>query len=237
MASKQIDKSQLISISLKNSKMGFVPSFSTTPGADHGCASSETGGCDPNADHRTDPDWQVCYVWQYYRQYKETREAYNRNLALIHADLSDVESQIKSHLLLTQPRKFRWHVSGDILSVDYLQMMVRLAKRFPGTRFLAYTKALRVLRRIDRKSIPDNLVIFISSMSEKQTQHIKSDQQLSGYPIAYCSADLSDSDNIPDNKNRLNGYTNCPEQVTDGRIKCDQCMVCWSGRQVRFYPH
>lgn len=236
-AKKQtIDKSKLVSISLKNSKMGFVPSFSTTPGADHGCAQSETGGCDPNQAHRTDADWQVCYVWQYYRQYKDTRNAYDRNLSLIHTDLESVESQIKSHLLLTQPKKFRWHVSGDILSLEYLQMMVRLAKRFTGTRFLAYTKAIRVLRKIDRASIPDNLIIFISSMSEAQTAHIQSDNQLKDYPIAYCSSDLDDDQNIPDNKIRLNGYTNCPEQLT-GKIKCDQCMVCWSGKQVRFYPH
>ena len=236
-AKQVIDKSKLVSISLKNSKLGFVPSFSTTPGADHGCAQSETGGCDPNADHRTDVDWQLCYVWNYYRQYKETRDAYNRNLSLIHTDLESVESQIKAHLLLTQPKKFRWHVSGDIISLDYLQMMVRLAKRFKQTIFLAYTKAIRVLRKIDRASIPDNLIVFISSMSEAQTKHIQSDNQLSQYPIAYCSADLDADQNVPNNHSRLAGYVNCPEQITDGKIKCDTCQVCWQGKQVRFYPH
>lgn len=236
-AKQVIDKSGLISISPKNSKMGFVQSFSTTPGADHGCAQSETGGCDPNQAHRKDADYQVCYVWQYYQQYPQTRAAYDRNLALINADLSEVESQIKAHLILTQPKKFRWHVSGDILSLEYLQMMIRVAKRFTGTRFLAYTKALRILRQVDRSMIPNNLVIFISSMSEAQTDYIKSDQQLSQYPIAYCSSDLESDQNVPDNRLRLPGYTNCPEQITDGKIKCDQCMVCWSGKQVRFYPH
>jgi hypothetical protein len=93
-----------------------------------------------------------------------TRAAWRRNedLAKHHPDTYFM--QIAAQVAEAQPRLFRWHVAGDILSSDYLRGMCRIAAANPGTHFLAFTKAFDIVNRYeDREAVPSNLVIVFSA--------------------------------------------------------------------------
>ena len=47
---------------------------------------------------------------------------------------------IRMYLEAFPVKHFRWHVGGDIPDQGYLTRMKQMAKDFPGTRFLCFTK-------------------------------------------------------------------------------------------------
>ncbi len=222
-----------ITVSTSNKKMGNIPSFSTAPGADYGCKAADTSGCDPSAKYRT--HGTACYVPNFSRMRPSVQKSYLKNLSLVDTDLSMVEKQLSAWLTLQDPSKFRWHVSGDIYSSEYLSMMIRLANRFKRIRFLCYTKAIRLVRgRV--AELPDNLIVYVSAMTAKHVEYLQADPELSVLPIAYATTDIED--NKPSNKARVPGFLNCAEQVAGyKKITCRTCQICWSRKNVRFYPH
>ena len=44
-----------------------------------------------------------------------------------------------------KPRHSRWHVAGDILSVDYFRQMCRITAHHPRIRFLVFTKVFNIV--------------------------------------------------------------------------------------------
>lgn len=62
-------------------------------------------------------------------------------------------------------RFFRWHVSGDIVDIDYLRHMVKIAEELPHTMFLAFTKQYDIVNQFvaEGGSIPNNLKIIFSA--------------------------------------------------------------------------
>ena len=64
---------------------------------------------------------------------------------------------------------FRWHVAGDIIDIDYLDNMVRIATKYPHFTFWTYTKNYCVVNQYveahgnnRKKAIPANLSIMFS---------------------------------------------------------------------------
>ena len=220
---------EIISVSKSNKKMGAVPSFSTPAGAAGGCVNADTTACDPNPEIRLNPDGTVCYANKAYVQYPQTRKAYDRNLRVAQS-VPVLERQLTGWLIMNAPSKFRWHVSGDILNLEYLEMMIRLAEAFPETQFLCYTKAIRILvsggAKIAAKVLAcENLHVYVSSMTEAQREYIENHDVLRHYPIAHCAEEAP------------KGFITCPEQTTKGKVKCETCRVCYTGKPVNFLPH
>ena len=60
-------------------------------------------------------------------------------------------------------RFFRYHVSGDIIDIDYLDRMVKLARELKGTEFLCFTKNYKdVNEYLKNHRKPKNLHLIFS---------------------------------------------------------------------------
>ena len=101
-----------ITVSTRNKKMGHIASFSTAPGKDFGCRMADTSHCDPDKKYRT--GGKPCYVPNFAKLRPSVQQSYLKNLSLVDQDLALVEKQLNAWLVLQDPAKFRWHVSGDI---------------------------------------------------------------------------------------------------------------------------
>ena len=64
-------------------------------------------------------------------------------------------------------RFIRWHDSGDIMSISYLKMMVRVANSMPDVKFYTYSKSIKIIQQLGYRNLPANLKI-IQSYGGKQ---------------------------------------------------------------------
>lgn len=67
---------------------------------------------------------------------------------------------------------FRWHVAGDIVDIDYLDRMVKIARMFPNWTFWTYTKMYDLVNEYvaanggnRETAIPSNLAVMFSEWS------------------------------------------------------------------------
>ena len=137
-----------ISISNGNSKMGEIPSVSLPPIVT--CKHSETCG-----------KTGQCYVLKLLRFRTKMRDAYNRNYEILMENRDSYFAQIKAAAITS--RFFRFHVSGDIVDIDYLDRMVKLARELKETRFLVFTKNYEDVNEYFKShKKPKNLQIVMS---------------------------------------------------------------------------
>jgi len=164
-----------ISISKGNIKLGGIANFNITPGRT--CSKSACNTCLVDG----------CYAMKSYRMYPSVRKAWDTNTDLVENDLQLVRAELIMYMVKKQPEYFRIHSAGDFFTLDYLKVWVEIAKMFPKTRFMAYTKQFDILRQLD-EYVPDNLVIYLSSW------HGLSDfpvDMIDKYPVAWL-ADTAD---------------------------------------------
>lgn len=128
-------RSQLVSISKGNRKLGGVMNISTSPRT-----------CCPQG---VPCARQGCYGFKAYRLYPGTRRAWSKNERVAKRHPESYFRQIAARIDELKPRLFRWHVAGDILSTDYLHGMCRIACANPQTHFLAFTKAFDIVNRYE----------------------------------------------------------------------------------------
>lgn len=104
-----------------------------------------------------------CYAIRSYNRLPGTAAAWNENYRLFIADPDRYFSEI-SKAVKTQ-RFFRWHVSGDIVNIDYLMGMIRVAEENPKCEFLAFTKAYQIVNAVvaGLADIPNNLHLLFSA--------------------------------------------------------------------------
>jgi len=138
----------VVSISVKNSKLGKVHSVSLLP----------VVSCPANA-----PCIKACYARRCLR-HTSCREAWTRNWEAFKASADDFFNQIHNHIQKHKPALFRWHIGGDIPSLDYLVWMIAIARANPGTKFLAFTKNMEAFSYWNEHNAkPANLVIRFSN--------------------------------------------------------------------------
>ena len=147
MAKKARPKNRQVTISPHNSKMGSIPSASTPAGV----------SC---------PSGILCYLDCYARKMahngpraKGIAASYAKNWQIWLDDPEDYFQQIAE--AAWNARFFRWHVSGDIPTADYLRGMTKVAQECPDTLFLAFTKAYSIVNDL-ADMIPENLRIVFS---------------------------------------------------------------------------
>lgn len=136
-----------VSISKGNIKMGEIKSVSLPPVIT--CAENCTCA-------------KKCYAMRMYRRFPQTKEAYNNNLELFNSDPTEYWKQINDTLYVS--RFFRFHVSGDIPTYEYLLDMVKSAYNNPHCEILVFTKRYSFVNRMLDKGIkiPNNLHIIFS---------------------------------------------------------------------------
>lgn len=177
----------MVHIARGNSKLGEIPNISLTPGL----------SCAPGI-----PCVRDCYAQKAYRMYTHVRTAWDENFILARNYPRVFITGIQHFLKVRQPRVFRWHVAGDILDQQYLNLMYDLARRHPRTKFLAFTKR----HELDFSNKPKNMVIFKSM-----------------WP-GFGHVD----DNMPRAWMQDGSETRIPRGARVCHGRCDQCFACWS---------
>jgi|APGre2960657423_1045063.scaffolds.fasta_scaffold33346_2 hypothetical protein len=131
-----------------------------------------------------------CYVkGGFYIMFKGPWEKMSQTLNFLLNDPEGFEAQMASEIETlraeyeTPPAwqiSIRWHDSGDFFSPQYMDMAVRIAKRFPSVKFYAYTK----MGSAAAAQLPDNFIInWSEGANPEQRKIIKIHQQTTGRPI------------------------------------------------------
>lgn len=198
-----------ISVSNGNMKMGQIPSISLP--AVKTCAKGV-------------PCAKKCYALRMEKRYKNTHNAYERNLRIFEENPQVFEIQATAAAMLQ--RYFRWHVSGDILNTEYLLMMIRIAKNCPNTEFLAFTKKYDIVNEYIENNgvLPKNLKIIFSVWQDFDYKN----------PYNLPTAHVFYKD----------GTTTATENTYVCGGNCTECLCrgvgCWqlkNGESIAFYEH
>ena len=193
-----------VNISPGNTKMGHIPSVSLPP------VVTCRAGC---------PCASKCYAVRMTRLRKTVAASYDRNLNAWRQNPEGFETQIVAAAITT--RYFRWHVAGDMPDSTYFQMMCRVARRCPGTDFLAFTKRWDIVNPL-ASEIPDNLQVVYSAWGDflpDNPHHL---------PVAHVIFRGTE----PDPSWKICGG-NCTTCICQG-------IGCWElhrGEHIAFYEH
>lgn len=128
--------------------------------------------------------------------------------------------QLKQPLVIY--KYVRWHSSGDIVDIKYLNGMCRVAHNCKQIKFLCFTKKYEIVNEYLSKGavIPPNLKIVFSGWDE--SWHFDNPYKL---PVALVRF-----------KNDKRDFSKCKE--CSG--KCYECVACWklkNGQTVVFDLH
>lgn len=116
-------------------------------------------------------------------------------------------------------RYFRWHVAGDLQSVEHLELIAEVVRRTPEVSHRLPTQEVRVLMSwLRENSVPENLVVRLS-MPRRNTP------ATGELPAGVASSTVVD-------RERLEGFPghHCPATLGSG--ECGECRACWD-RNVR----
>lgn len=144
-----------ICISTGNRKIGRVHNVSLAPIVTCGNCSHCSG---------------ICYDVKANIQYKNVLDARARNTVIATEYMDKYFDGIRYYISRRCGKRsnkyFRWHVGGEIPSMDYFKEMVETARMFPTWHFWTYTKMHGIVnlycQKYGRESIPDNFVIMFS---------------------------------------------------------------------------
>ena len=197
-----------LSVSDANRKMGAIKSISMP----------RVKTCAPGV-----PCAKKCYV-THYDWRAVVRNAYENNLNLWLTDPDGFEQQAIAAAYGSF--NFRWHVSGDIISEDYLDMMCRVAQKLERTNFLAFTKQYDIVNSFlsKGKCIPNNLHILFS---EWPGYNMNNPYNL---PVAYVSF----ADGVCD---APDGTSVCPGRCEECAYAGQNCWVLKKGQAVVLKEH
>ena len=118
-----------------------------------------------------------CYDLKACNQYLNVRIARAENTAMMYMDMAGTFQQIDSFLSRNLKHKFfRWDVSGDILSIEYFNHMVEIARNNPDWTFWTYTKAFVYVNSwLDdnggKKALPKNLTVMFSQWGDNPIEN------------------------------------------------------------------
>ena len=205
-----------VHISSGNSKLGkHIPNISLPPG--YTCVKGV-----PCAEASS------CYAHKAWRQYPNVRRAWTENLIHFMMQPENYFIQIQQYLWLHKPKRFRWHVAGDIPNQDYLEHMILIAKLNRLTAFLCFTKRYE----LSYSGLPSNLSIIASAWPGYSIVHVPWTAEAINYvtggflPIAWCQDGTE---------------TRIPHDAIACPGSCDGCDECWSlrqtGKDVWFHKH
>lgn len=198
-------------ISLTNSKLGGqIPSINLPP----------VITCRKDA-----PCVKGCYACKGHYLYENVRESLKNNLAAYISDKKAYFDYIIMFLTgLVSYKYFRYCSSGDIVDMDYLKGMVRVAQKCKTVKFLAFTKKFELVNEyLKTNKLPSNLKIVFSAWDKDFK--VDNPHKL---PVAYVSFKKEERNpKIPELSIPCVGH-------------CESCQSCWSlkkGQSVVFHQH
>lgn len=209
-----------VTISLENRKLGPIPSVSLMPGKGFSCGRA-CGKllCEGK-----------CYAKNMFR-YTSVKKTWMANWEVWQRKPVDYAAAIYEFLTDYEPRKFRWHVGGDIPSRDYFAMMISTAMAFPQTEFLAFTKAYRFLPplEVDPELKAPNLALVVSRWPGMLISATGNDGT---WNRSFAQAWMKPHEPVK-------GYE-IPKDAVTCPGSCVTCKRCWSlkpGQSVVFEQH
>jgi Gene product 88 len=203
--------------------VGGLSKPSKMPGMSFGLSATrcQTGGILRQVEGST---CHRCYALKGAYTWKSTVNAHNRRHArLAEALLNTVtrDTWIAAMVrLLKGETHFRWHDSGDLQSVEHLQMIAEVADQTPWVNHWLPTREFGMVREFLRlRSRPRNLVIRMSA------------QQMDAEP----PKGFEHTSTVHKN-GAAHGY-DCPSRFQDN--ECGPCRACWdnSVENVSYYAH
>jgi len=198
-----------VKISAGNSKLGSIPSVSLPSGVT--CIAD----CDCG---------KKCYAKRIERLRKSVRLAYQHNYQLLNNSPDIYWREVEASIMMS--RFFRFHVSGDIPDIDYLNRIFEIANRNRHCEILCFTKKFDIVNTY-LESItwyPPNLHLVFSG---------------------WRNLEMSNPYELPEAHVRYkDGYTTAREDAIECNGNCTECAMvnggCWSlkrGEQVVFNEH
>jgi Gene product 88 len=162
-----------------------------------------------------------CYALKSLRLYPQTRKAWAKNARLARTNPRSYFSQIANSIADRRPQYFRWHVAGDMLNVDYLRQMCRIAEHHPGTQYLAFTKAFHIVNAYENtRALPRNLAVIFSGWPRMEINNPH------GHRIAWMQDGTE---------------ARVPEDAVECPGSCESCRICFRlpklRRDVVFQKH
>lgn len=153
-----------ISISLNNSKMGVIPSFSLP--AIKTC--NQDAPCVKWAKREIEDKTALCYAHKLSLLRKQVKESYEANLKAYQENPSDFWAYLSAAFTIYGWKYFRIHVSGDFFSYQYLHEWIEFAKGHKECQFLAFTKQDYFVNKYltDVDELPENMHIVFSNWGQ-----------------------------------------------------------------------
>jgi hypothetical protein len=149
-----------------------------------------------------------CYALAMQKRYPSVKISWQRNLDILNHSLNGFFGQVASYFSVNRPRFFRFHVSGDFMTQEYLNGCINIARENPDTKFLAMTK----FYDWDYSKTPKNFTILFSAWPNRPMPK----QLPKGVSGCTWMLDANDRDeNIPENS------FHCQDD-------CSKCQVCWN---------
>lgn len=198
-----------VKISKGNTKMGSIPSVSLP----------SVVTC------RQDCECCIkCYARKLERIRPTVRNAYRSNLDLLLKDPDTYWREVETAVSLS--RFFRFHVSGDIPSPEYLSHMVSVASRNPSCEILCFTKRYDFVNRyLDTGAkLPANLHLIFSGW--------RGLPMVNPYRLPEAHVVYRDGTTTASSKARF-----CGGNCTQCAATSEGCWTLGKGDQIKFREH
>lgn len=197
-----------VKVSKGNSKLGAIPSVSLPSiKTCRQCACQEK-----------------CYAQKLERLRPAVRNAYQHNLEVLSKEPETYWREVEASVMMS--RFFRFHVSGDIPTQEYLANMVAVAGRNSHCEILCFTKRYEMVNEFIEKNgeLPSNLHMIFSG---------------------WIGLDMVNPFSLPEAHVRYrDGSTTASDDAVECGGNCTECALteggCWSlqkGQQVVFNEH
>ena len=197
-----------VKISKGNSKLGAIPSVSLPSiKTCRQCACREK-----------------CYAQKLERLRPAVRNAYQHNLEVLCKEPETYWREVEASVMMS--RFFRFHVSGDIPTQEYLANMVAVAGRNSHCEILCFTKRYEMVNEFIEKNgeLPSNLHMIFSG---------------------WIGLDMVNPFSLPEAHVRYrDGSTTARDDAVECGGNCTECALteggCWNlqkGQQVVFNEH
>jgi hypothetical protein len=152
--------------------------------------------------------------------------------------LSEIRAALKQARMLGLRLAVRIHEAGDFFSIEQITMWEEIARQNPDVIFWAYT----------RSDLVPQLTQALQCLASVENVHLRAsfDPTMSADDVTLSRNGMPGAVVVGRKHNgkrtgpdRVAGTVNCPEQLTDSKIGCADCGLCWNENRpnIRFWKH
>lgn len=142
----------------------------------------------------------ACYVHNLEKAEREIHEKYRVNSKAMRAILANLDYYIETKRRFVEwisencKTGFRWHVSGDIISLDHAVFIASISKMVPRVNFWIYTRSFPFLGPLEGI---ENLVVNLSADSDNWEQALAAHNKFC-FRICYMTVDGKVPEALPE---------------------------------------